>query len=570
MKQITFIDIETEKATKQIKDIGAFRNDGAKFHDLSFSNFLKFIDQSLYICGHNILNHDLIYLAPLFRRYEYAIPHSIDTLYFSPLLFPTKPYHNLVKDDKLQTDDPNNPVNDSIKACELFQAEIDAFRKLDDKLKRIYYYLLSDKKEFKNFFHFIGYQALYKEETESIIRQHFHQEICKSSNLANIIGESPVELAYCLAIINTGDRYSITPPWVLRNFSKVDNIIHQLRNTPCMKGCEYCNQAFDIHRGLKRFFGFDNYRTYNGEPLQQKAVAAAVNDKSLLAVFPTGGGKSITFQVPALMSGEAVKGLTVIISPLQSLMKDQVDNLRRNDITEAVAINGLLDPIERAKAIEQVKDGIASILYISPESLRSSVIEKLLLDRKIVRFVIDEAHCFSTWGQDFRVDYLYIGEFIKSLQEKKNLAYPIPVSCFTATAKQKVIDDIVKYFKNKLGLDLEVFRAGSARTNLHYRVIERNQKEKKYTTLRSIIEEFNCPTIVYVSRTKKTTELAERLTRDGFTSKAYHGKMEKNDKTENQNDFIAGKTQIMVATSAFGMGVDKKDVGLVIHYEISD
>ena len=143
----------------------------------------------------------------------------------------------------------------------------------------------------------------------------------------------------------------------------------RLRNKPCVSGCEYCNNALDIHKGLKRFFGFDSFRTYGGEPLQEKAVKAAVDNKSILAVFPTGGGKSITFQVPALMSGETSKGLTVVISPLQSLMKDQVDNLEKIGITEAVTINGLLDPIERAKSFERVEDGSASILYISPESL---------------------------------------------------------------------------------------------------------------------------------------------------------------------------------------------------------
>ncbi|RYD03576.1 hypothetical protein N752_19405 [Desulforamulus aquiferis] len=321
---------------------------------------------------------------------------------------------------------------------------------------------------------------------------------------------------------------------------------------------------------MKLFFGFDSYRSYGGEPLQENAVKAAIANKSLLAIFPTGGGKSITFQVPALMSGENVKGLTVVISPLQSLMKDQVDNLEKAGITEAVTINGLLDPIERAKSFERVEDGSASILYISPESLRSRSIEHILLGRKIVRFVIDEAHCFSAWGQDFRVDYLYIGDFIKAIREKKNLAEDIPVSCFTATAKQKVIEDIQAYFKDKLSIDLEVFSSNATRTNLTYKVIQKTNQEEKYNTLRNLIEQKVCPTIVYVSRTRRAYELAERLTKDGYLAKPYHGKMDKKEKSENQDAFIDGEVAIMVATSAFGMGVDKKDVGMVIHYEISD
>ena len=129
--------------------------------------------------------------------------------------------------------------------------------------------------------------------------------------------------------------------------------------------------------------------------------------------------------------------------------------------------------------------GTASILYISPESLRSKTIERLLLGRTIIRFVIDEAHCFSSWGQDFRVDYLYIGDFIKAFQEKKNLQDSIPVSCFTATAKQKVIEDICNYFKEKLSLNLEVYRSGESRTNLQYRVFEEGNEQEKYNKLRS-------------------------------------------------------------------------------------
>jgi ATP-dependent DNA helicase RecQ len=343
-----------------------------------------------------------------------------------------------------------------------------------------------------------------------------------------------------------------------------------LRNKPCIKGCSYCNQALDTHKGLKYFFGFNAFRSYGGEPLQEKAAKAAVENRSLLAVFPTGGGKSLTFQLPALMSGESVKGLTVVISPLQSLMKDQVDNLERIGITGAVTINGLLDPIERSNAFERVEDGSASILYISPESLRSKSIERLMLGRKVVRFVIDEAHCFSSWGQDFRVDYLYIGDFIKNLQEKKRLTEGIPVSCFTATAKQKVVEDIRDYFRNKLGLELQLFTTKTSRTNLHYKVYEKGDEEDKYQSLRGLIEEKQCPTIVYVSRTYKAFTLADRLTKDGFNAKPYHGKMDAKEKSANQNAFISGEVPIMVATSAFGMGVDKKDVGMVVHYEISD
>ena len=202
--------------------------------------------------------------------------------------------------------------------------------------------------------------------------------------------------------------------------------------------------------------------------------------------------------------------------------------------------------------------------------LRSKTIEKLLISRHVVRFVIDEAHCFSSWGQDFRVDYLYIGKFIRKYQEKKKCKTPIPVSCFTATAKQKVIQDICDYFKQTLNLNLELFASKASRTNLQYSVIHVENDSDKYLKLRELVAEADCPTIVYVSRTKRTRELAAKLTRDGYKALPFNGKMESDEKIANQDAFMSDQIHIIVATSAFGMGVDKKDVGLVVHYDISD
>ena len=154
------------------------------------------------------------------------------------------------------------------------------------------------------------------------------------------------------------------------------------------------------------------------------------------------------------MQAKATRSLTVVISPLQSLMKDQVDNLTAKGIDGAYTVNGLLSPVERARAFDAVVTGEASLLYISPEQLRSVSIERVLSTRRIARFVIDEAHCFSAWGHDFRTDYLYIGDFIARLEKLQGARHRIAVSCFTATAKQKVIQDICEYFREKLGLEL--------------------------------------------------------------------------------------------------------------------
>ena len=571
---IAFIDTEVNPQTKKVADYGAVREDGAVLHSHSKADFDAFVSRCDIVCGHNIINHDLKYTALR------SNPTIVDTLFLSPLLFPKRPYHHLVKDDKLQVDELNNPVNDSMKARDLLNDEVAAWNQLSSYRQEIYYQLLSDTEQFGGFFKYINY-TLTKQQSwlgkilktqpdwSLLILKEFENKVCSHADFDTLARQYPIELAYCLAVIGADDIFSITPAWVIRNYPQVVNVMNLLCNTSC-GDCDYCYSRLDAHNGLKEFFGYDEFRTFDDIPMQQQAVEAAIREESLLTIFPTGGGKSLTFQLPALMVGRNTHGLTVVISPLQSLMKDQVDNLAARGISEAVTINGLLDPIERAAAIQQVADGMANLLYISPEMLRSKTIERLLLSRNVVRFVIDEAHCFSAWGHDFRVDYLYIGDFIRELQEKKQLSRPIAVSCFTATAKQKVISDICDYFRAKLGLELKVFAANAERKNLRYSVLHADTADEKYNLLRSLILGHNCPSIVYVSRTRRTRELAQHLTSDGIRALPFNGKMEAAEKVKNQNAFMSGEAQVIVATSAFGMGVDKKDVGMVVHYNISD
>lgn len=561
-----FVDVEVGLKDKRIHDIGILRWDGAKYHSADKRAAISFLGDVDFVCGHNVIHHDMKYLlGDEVQRWQ-----LVDTLYVSPLLFPERPYHHLLKDDKLMNEQMNNPVNDCEKACDLLMDEIAKWKALPVAQRFIYATLLHDVTEFAGFLAMVDAEVY----DETTLVEHIHTaydgRICRHADLAAIIEQQPVELAFALALISTTERNSITPPWVLHNYPNVENVVHRLRHTRCAEGCDYCRKYLDAHYNLKYFFGYDQFRTYEGEPLQENAVKAAVDSKSLLAIFPTGGGKSLTFQLPALMEARSVHGITVVISPLQSLMKDQVDNLAERGITDAVTINGLLDPISRSLAIERVQSGDASLLYIAPEMLRSKTIEKILMARHVVRFVVDEAHCFSSWGQDFRVDYLYIGKFISEYQKRKQLQRPIPVSCFTATAKQKVVQDICDYFKQTLNLDLQLFASSASRTNLRYSVIHAETDEDKYMKLRSLIAESDCPTIVYVSRTKRTKMLAEKLTRDGYKALPFNGRMDSDEKIANQEAFMSDNVRIIVATSAFGMGVDKSDVGLVVHYDISD
>ena len=584
---ILFFDTEVSPKDKRVYDYGAVKDDGTELRSSSSADFGAFIHGASWLGGHNILDFDLRYTEDQIRT-ECPEAGLIDTLYLSPLLFPERPYHHLIKDDRLQNDELNNPLSDAKQAEKVFEDERKAFLELDETTQGIYAGLLGGTRPFAGFFRWMeawGTEAareriramreMPEEERQERLREWLRillmGKICEGTKLEEMIRQYPMETAYATALVRTDDRYSVTPPWVTRRFPMIERVLEEMRGRACGRPeCLYCRRKLDVRKRLKDIFGFDSFRTYEGVPLQEQAAAAAVRGASLLAVFPTGGGKSVTFQLPALIAGEVNRGLTVVISPLQSLMKDQVDHLEEKGIVDAVTINGLLDPVERKDAVERVESGMASLLYISPESLRSRTIEHLIMNRTVARFVIDEAHCFSAWGQDFRVDYLYIGEFIRKISEAKGLKEPIPVSCFTATAKRKVISDIQDYFRRTLGLELTLFTTRAERENLHYRVIQLEDEERKYAEVRRLILAKNCPTIVYASRVKKTKELARRLRKDGINAEPYNGRMDSTEKVRIQNDFLAGRVQVIAATSAFGMGVDKADVGLVIHYDISD
>src|SRR5690606_25915040 len=198
MNSIAFIDTEIEPKSGKVLDIGSVKDNGASFHKTSVADFIQFINGTQFICGHNIFNHDIKYIGKALNDIGINATSIIDTLFLSPLLFPTNPYHSLLKDDKLQSEDTNNPLNDSIKAKDLFYDEISAFKRTDETLKQIFYLLLNDQKEFSAFFRFIGFTGVHTSR-ERLIHNKFNNKICENIDLAKIITELPVELAYCLS-----------------------------------------------------------------------------------------------------------------------------------------------------------------------------------------------------------------------------------------------------------------------------------------------------------------------------------------------------------------------------------
>jgi ATP-dependent DNA helicase RecQ len=574
LQEILFFDLEMNK-DNTVSDVGALFQ-GNDLHEKSMGGLVDWIKKSKYICGHNIIAHDIPIIKRLCGDELFDDKIIIDTLVWSPIVFGSLPYHPLVKEYKIVNElDVNNPLSDCKLTLSLLKDLIQGFHRLESQFQTIIFALLQENRRFNGFFSFFE-MAKGKENVKDLLKSFTSNSICTSVDLDEIIKNNSVELIYSLAVILASNKDSIASPWVINEHPLVEELFTKLRLTECSSGlCAYCSENLNPVKALKTYFGYDEFRKFDEDEimsLQERTVRAGLSSDSFVVVFPTGGGKSLTFQIPALMKGNLGRQLTVVISPLISLMKDQVDNLESKfHITKAVAINGLLDPLSRTEAIERVGDGRAHLLYISPESLRSKTIYNLIKNRSIARIVIDEAHCFSSWGQDFRVDYLFIGEFIKDIIKEKGGNVEIPISCFTATAKPQVIEDIKTYFKTRNNYDLKEYITRASRKNLQYEVIPVEDNLKKKNKLYELVEHCEKPAIVYASRTKTVEELASALSKlDNFSTTFFHGKLDNKEKVKNQNAFMSEESEVIVATSAFGMGVDKDNVKTVIHFDIAD
>ena len=324
---------------------------------------------------------------------------------------------------------------------------------------------------------------------------------------------------------------------------------------------------------MKRWFGFDDFRPEpadaDGRPLQQAIVEAAMAGRHALGILPTGTGKSLCYQIPAISRYDKTGALTVVISPLVALMADQVAGLEKRGIECCVTVNGMLSMPERSQALERVRLGGAGILLIAPEQLRSRSLRRALDQREIGGWVLDEAHCLSRWGHDFRPDYRYVSRFIR----EKAGAEPIPpLLCLTATAKPDVRDDILRHFRQKLGIELALFDGGAERTNLSYEVITTTGGEK-FAHIHQVLEsclpqDAGGGAIVYCATRRRSEEVAEFLQLKDVAAEHFHAGVPPESKKDVQQRFIGGALRAIAATNAFGMGIDKPDVRLVVHADI--
>lgn len=303
----------------------------------------------------------------------------------------------------------------------------------------------------------------------------------------------------------------------------------------------------DIDGILKKYWGYDSFR-----PLQRDIIESVLSCNDTLGLMPTGGGKSLTFQVPG-MTFES--GLTIVVTPLISLMKDQVDNLKKRGIN-AVMLNSGMSLRETRVAWERLANGRARFLYVSPEKLRNANFLHEMRSLPVRLIVVDEAHCISQWGYDFRPSYLKIADLRKVHPD-------VPVLALTATATPLVADDIMKRLEFRR--NARKFKMSFVRDNISYLV---RPSENKIYDIAYILSRTEGCGIVYVRSRRKTREIAEFLTASGISADYYHAGLSYDVKTERQNAWQLGQIRIMVATNAFGMGIDKPDVRIVVHADL--
>ena len=592
-KNILVLDFETIP-NGDTYHIGALFNDktfqkkNIKNLKTALGELSEFSNGADYLLGHNIFNHDLRIANDASPEAEFLKLPVIDTLFLSPLAFPENPYHKLVKDYKLAKKSKNDPVADSIIALTLFEDQLIAFLTiLEKKPDLISFFAFSfkifsfnskspDLKGIHDLFHFLSRGTPAEEEAQNIFRSLCQGKICNNGlkqiwdrSLKNTF-QRPV-LAYLLSWLMVSGGNSIIPPWVRLQFPEISGFVKKLRYACEDTSCKYCRKNNDSEKLLKKHFGFKKYRRLpDGRLLQKEIIDSALRGKPLLGILPTGGGKSICYQIPALHRYDRLGELTIVISPLKALMKDQIDNLNRTTGTEsAAAINGSLTLPERGSVMEKVRLGDIGILYISPEQLRNFSIAQLIKSRVTGFWVFDEAHCLSKWGHDFRPDYLYVSEFIRKYCNDTE-SQPI-IGAFTATAKKDVIEEISSHFKEKLSIDIEPFIGDIQRENLNFEVWPVRKNEKYGLILNCLNDTFakhESGAIVYCSTRRGTEEISLFLNEQGISSEAFHAGRSEPDKRNIQDDFVDGKIPVICATNAFGMGIDKKDIRLVIHADI--
>ncbi|MFT4240731.1 MAG: RecQ family ATP-dependent DNA helicase [Acidovorax sp.] len=584
------IDVGTSAHDRlDLRDVGAFRPDlNERLHlKKSTPDFATRLDHfthgAHFVLGHNCAQFDQPVLAHLYPALALHRLPQVDTLELSPIAFPQNPYHRLVKDYKLCTTSRNDSVRDAELAHELFLDQCQALRERavqHPEETLCLHFLLTSEDAAQT-----GLAALLQgwrgEPRPSLVEAKLawmratKGKVCATAQRRAVNEWLPdtswhKPLAYTLAWLRVAGGNSVLPPWVGHAHPRTREAIRALRDTPCNEPqCDWCREQHRLDALLPRFFPkITDFRaspsTPDGRSLQRVIVEHGMAGTPTLAILPTGGGKSVCYQLPALAHFFRTGCLTVVVSPLQSLMKDQVDGLLANGITCAGYLNSLLTPLERRATLDKLRLGDLGLIFVAPEQFRSTAFTHALTHREVRAWVFDEAHCLSKWGHDFRPDYLYVSRFIR-----KTYKNPSPVFCFTATAKPDVVQDICQHFGKHLGMQLSRLEGGVERKNLLYEVHAVPTATKYAAALRLLQDALQDGggAIVFCARQKTVEEVAGFLKSAELKCAHFHGGMQGEEKRAVQEAFIRGDLQVIAATNAFGMGVDKPDVRLVIHLD---
>ena len=664
LRDVVRVDLEVDRESRRILKLAAIRRRRSGDEDVLLRarpqpparlaiELDRFSEGATAILGHNLLHHDLPVMRALVPDLHLLSLPVIDTLYLSALAFPEKPYHHLVKDYRLVRHAVNDPEADARLATQVFLDCMGRFQDLapsEPELLRFYARCFRPARVPEDALGDLGglerairNGAGFDEPRPDLANGDLFRRLTGGRACNFIIRQvaemlepdAPVPAAYVVAWLRVAGEGSVLPPWILQRFPVVRELLDRLRQVdapgacPDGEGCPFCTDNGTAENELQRYFGFSTFRpepkTEDGGSLQRHVTSLGLARRSQLAVLATGAGKSICYQLPALSHYRRRGLLTLVISPLQALMKDQVENLnRRIGVERAAALYGLLTPPERGRVLERVRAGDVAILYLAPEQLRNRSFRKLIEVREIATWVFDEAHCLSKWGHDFRPDYLYAASFIREMCE--SVRTPLPaVACYTATAKKDVVQEILEHFRVELGLSLELSTSDVERRELRF-AVESVAAHRKLPRIVEILRRRlpavcgpssdadgtdrdetdlapsdlapsdlappglapSDPTppglasetnpapdswtkgsaVVYFASRKGTEEAAQFLRRHGIDAAAFHAGLSPPTKRDVLDGFTGGDLAVVCATNAFGMGIDKEDVRLVIHADI--
>jgi ATP-dependent DNA helicase RecQ len=583
------IDLEIGRKTDRIFQLAAVRGTGESMThrggdvEKALRRLDEFAQGAEFLLSHNLIAFDVPHLEAANPELRLLKLPRIDTLRLNPLAFPRNPYHYLVKhyqDGQLRRGRRNDPEMDARLTLAVLADQQRALSQTAPDLLTAWRWLVGCDGHGAGHESFLGSlgsaPSPTQSEAEDAIRGLLRDAACAEAQSWAIqhASQSGWPLAYALAWLSVAGGNSVMPPWVRFQFPESGELVRRLRDTPCVDAaCGWCREHHDARMELKRWFGWDAYRAEpvadEGGSMQQAIVEAAMRGEHVLGILPTGAGKSVCYQIPALSRYEKTGALTVVISPLVALMADQVAGLQGRGIASCAAVNGLLSMPERADVLDRVRLGDIAILLVAPEQLRNLTVRRALEQREVGAWVLDEAHCLSKWGHAFRPDYRYVGRFIR--QKAKDGPVP-PILCLTATAKLDVIEDITRYFRNELGVTLRVFDGGTTRTNLEFAVV-RTSPAAKWSDIHQLIEHHlpdGAPggAIVYCATREGAENVARFLTVKEERAGYFHAGLPPETKKNVQERFIRGDLRVIASTNAFGMGIDKPDVRLVVHADV--